>query len=314
MQAGLTQAATPPKIKRRSGLANREARWGWFFISPWIIGFLFFTAVPVAASLFLSFTEYELITPPQWVGPKNFVDLFTADHLFILSLYNTLYYVLFSVPLSIIFAFVLSMLLNVKMHGMNFYRTVFYLPAVTSGVAVSLLWMWLFNPQFGLINFLLRSVGLPAPAWLVDPNWSKPAFILMSLWGVGGTVVIFLAGLQGVPRSLYEAAEIDGANTWQCFWNITVPMMTPVIFFNLVMGMIGSFQVFTQAYVMTGGGPQNSTLFYMLYLFRQAFNLLRMGYAAAMAWILFIIILVLTLVQFRLADRWVYYEGDVIKR
>ena len=314
MQAGLAPATTSSTVKGRSRLADREARWGWFFIAPWIVGFLLFTAFPVATSLFLSFTQYELITAPNWVGANNYVDLFSADRLFILSLYNTAYYVLFSVPLSIILAFVLSMLLNVKLHGMNFYRTVFYLPAVTSGVAVSLLWMWLFNPQFGLINFLLRSLGLPAPAWLVDPAWSKPAFIMMSLWGVGGTVVIFLAGLQGVPRSLYEAAQIDGANTWQCFWNITVPMMTPVIFFNLVMGMIGSFQVFTQAYVMTNGGPQDSTLFYMLYLFRQAFKLLRMGYAAAMAWILFIIILVLTLIQFRLADRWVYYEGDVLKR
>ncbi|MCL5996113.1 MAG: sugar ABC transporter permease [Chloroflexi bacterium] len=312
MQAGLAQA--PTNIKRQSRMASREARWGWFFIAPWIGGFLIFTLIPVVTSFLLSFTDYELVTAPRWVGTKNFVDLFTADRLFLLSLYNTAYYVLFSVPLGIIGAFTLSMLLNVKLRGMNFYRTVFYLPAVTSGVAVSLLWMWLFNPQFGLINYLLRSLGLYAPGWLVDPHWAKPAFIVMSLWGVGGTAVIFLAGLQGVPRSLYEAAEIDGANTWQRFWNITVPMMTPVIFFNLIMGIIGSFQVFTQAYVMTSGGPQDATLFYVLYLFRQGFALLRMGYAAAMAWILFIIILILTVIQFRLADRWVYYEGDVVKR
>jgi multiple sugar transport system permease protein len=193
---------------------------------------------------------------------------------------------------------------------MKAYRTVFYLPTVTSGVAVSILWVWLFNPQFGLINYLLRLVGLPAPGWLVDPVWSKPAFILMSLWGVGGTAVIFLAGLQGVPRSLYEAAEIDGANTWQKFWNVTIPMMSSVIFFNLIMGVIGSFQVFTSAYVMTRGGPQNSTLFYVLYLFKKGFGMLQMGYAAAMAWILFLIILILTLIQFRLAERWVYYEGE----
>lgn len=314
MQVDIARVSKPVTAKHRSRLANREARWGWFFISPWIIGFILFTFFPVIASLFLSFTQYELVTAPTWVGVRNYANLFTVDRLFLLSLYNTAYYVLFSVPLSIIVAFVLSLLLNIKMHGMNFYRTVFYLPAVTSGVGVSLLWMWLFNPQFGLINYLLRSVGLPTPGWLVDPAWAKPAFIMMSLWGVGSTVVIFLAGLQGVPRNLYEAAEIDGANTWQRFWNITVPMMTPVIFFNLIMGTIGSFQVFTQAYVMTNGGPQDSTLFYMLYLFRQAFALLRMGYAAAMAWILFIIILILTLIQFRLADRWVYYEGDVIKR
>ncbi len=309
MQAGVAQAP-----QRRSKAADREARWGWFFIGPWIVGFVIFTLGPVIASLGLSFTDYELITAPRWIGPKNYVDLFTNDRRFLVSLYNTAYYVVFSVPLGIIFAFTLSLLLNVKLRGMNVYRTVFYLPAVTSGVAVSLLWIWLFNPQFGLINYLLRQIGLPAPGWLADPAWSKPAFIVMSLWGVGGTAVIFLAGLQGVPRSLYEAAEIDGANTLQRFWNITVPMMTPVIFFNLIMGIIGSFQVFTQAYVMTGGGPQDSTLFYVLYLFRQGFGQLRMGYASAMAWILFIIILVLTLIQFRMADRWVYYEGGFLKR
>jgi len=312
MKTKVAEAAQAPRP--RSKMAAREARWGWFFIAPWIIGFFIFTLGPVVISMGLSFTDYELITAPRWIGPKNYVDLFTNDRRFLLSLYNTAYYVVFSVPLGIIFAFVLSLLLNVKLRGMNFYRTVFYLPAVTSGVAVALLWIWLFNPQFGLINYLLRSIGLPAPGWLSDPLWSKPAFIVMSLWGVGGTAVIFLAGLQGVSRSLYEAAEIDGANTVQRFWNITVPMMTPVIFFNLIMGIIGSFQVFTQAYVMTGGGPQDSTLFYVLYLFRQGFGQLKMGYAAAMAWLLFIIILILTVIQFRMADRWVYYEGDLLKR
>lgn len=314
MDADLARAQPGVATKRQSKMERREALWGWFFIAPWLIGFVVFTLWPVLASLALSFTDYELITAPKWIGPKNFVDLFTRDRRFLLSLYNTVYYVAFSVPLSILTAFILSLLLNVRLRGMNVYRTVFYLPAITSGVAVSLLWIWLFNPQFGLINYLLRSVGLPAPGWLNDAAWAKPAFILMSLWSVGGTTVIFLAGLQGVPRSLYEACEIDGANTWQRFWNITVPMLTPVIFFNLILGIIASFQVFTQAYVMTQGGPQDATLFYVLYLFRQGFAQLRMGYAAAMAWILFIIILVLTLIQFRLANRWVYYEGDLLKR
>jgi multiple sugar transport system permease protein len=314
MQAGLAKSPARSAARRQSSFAAREARWGWFFIAPWIIGFLIFTLGPVVASFLLSFTDYELVTAPVWVGPKNYIELFTSDRLFGLSLYNTAYYVLFSVPLNIIAAFVLALLLNIRMRGMNFYRTVFYLPAVTAGVAVALLWTWLFNPQFGLVNYLLHFIGLNGPGWLVDPAWAKPAFIVMSMWGAGGTAVIFLAGLQGVPRSLYEAAEIDGANTWQRFWNITIPMMTPVIFFNLIMGTIASFQVFTAAYVMTSGGPQDSTLFYVLYLFRQGFQLLRMGYAAAMAWILFIIILVLTLIQFRLADRWVYYEGDMLKR
>jgi multiple sugar transport system permease protein len=292
---------------------DREALWGYLFVAPWIIGYLVFTLGPVLASIGLSFASYDLFSPPRWIGFRNYIELFTRDRLFILSLYNTVYYVLFSVPLGIIFAFLLALLLNVKLLGMNVYRTVFYLPAVTSGVAVSLLWVWLFNPQFGLINYLLRSIGLPAPGWLVDPLYAKPAFILMSLWGVGGTAVIFLAGLQGVPVSLYEAAVIDGANTWQKFWHVTVPMMTPVIFFNLVMGLIGSFQVFTAAYVMTGGGPQNSTLFYVLYLFRHAFRLLRMGYAAAMAWVLFLIVVVLTFIQFRFSGKWVYYEGELVK-
>jgi multiple sugar transport system permease protein len=289
---------------------RRETVWGYIFVAPWIIGFLIFTLGPVIASFALSFTDYELIVAPVWVGLKNYRTLLTQDRLFGLSLFNTAYYSFFSVPLGIIVAFLLAMLLNVQLPGMKAYRTVFYLPTVTSGVAVSILWVWLFNPQFGLINYLLRLVGLPAPGWLVDPVWSKPAFILMSLWGVGGTAVIFLAGLQGVPRSLYEAAEIDGANTWQKFWNVTIPMMSSVIFFNLIMGVIGSFQVFTSAYVMTRGGPQNSTLFYVLYLFKKGFGMLQMGYAAAMAWILFLIILILTLIQFRLAERWVYYEGE----
>ena len=295
-------------LRRRK--VDRESIWGYVFVSPWIVGFLIFTLGPVIASFALSFTDYELIVAPVWVGFKNYRTLLTEDRLFGLALYNTAYYTVFSVPLGIIVAFLLGMLLNVQLPGMKIYRTVFYLPTVTSGVAVAILWIWLFNPQFGLINYILRSVGLPAPGWLVDPDWSKPAFILMSLWGVGGTAVIFLAGLQGVPRSLYEAAEIDGANSWQRFWHVTIPMMSSVIFFNSVMGVIGSFQVFTSAYVMTRGGPQDSTLFYVLYLFKKGFGMLQMGYAAALAWILFIIILLLTLLQLRLADRWVYYEGE----
>lgn len=296
---------------QRKPRLNRETLWGYIFIGPWIIGFVIFTLGPVLASFGLSFADYELLTPPRWVGVKNYVDLLTHDRLFRLSLYNTVYYTLFSVPLGIVVAFILALLLNVRLPGMNFFRTVFYLPSVTSGVAVSLLWLWLFNPQYGLVNYLLRSVGLPAPGWLVDPAWAKPAFILMSLWGVGSTAVIFLAGLQGIPESLYEAAVIDGANTWQKFRYVTVPMMTPVVFFNLIMGVIGSFQVFTSAYVMTGGGPQDATLFYVLYLFRQGFQLLRMGYAAAMAWILFILMVALTWLQFRFSEKWVYYESEV---
>lgn len=288
---------------------SREVLWGYIFIAPWIIGFLIFAVGPIIASFVLSFTRYELIGSASWIGLENFRSLLADDRLFWTSLYNTAYYTLFSVPLGIVVALLLAMLLNRPLRGIGVYRTLFYLPVVSSGVAISLLWIWLFNPQFGLINHILRLLNLPGPGWLVDPAWAKPALVFMSVWSVGGTVVIFLAGLQGVPRTLYEAASLDGAGAWRQFRHITVPMMSPVIFFNLIIGIIGSFQVFTQAYVMTGGGPQNATLFYVLYLFKQGFGLFRMGYAAAMAWILFLIILVLTLVQMTLARRWVYYAG-----
>ncbi|MCL4861205.1 MAG: sugar ABC transporter permease [Caldilineaceae bacterium] len=283
--------------------------WGYIFIGPWLIGFVIFALGPIIASFALSFTRYELITAPQWIGLGNYATLLSGDRLFWLSLYNTVYYTVLSVPLGLIVAFLLAMLLNRRQPGIGVYRTLFYLPVVSSGVAISLLWIWLLNPQFGMVNYLLRLVGLPGPGWLVDGAWAKPALVLMSMWSVGGTVVVFLAGLQGVPRTLYEAAALDGANGWARFRHVTMPMMSPVIFFNLIIGMIGSFQVFTQAYIMTGGGPQNATLFYVLHLFKQGFGLFRMGYAAALAWILFLIILVLTIVQMTLARRWVYYAG-----
>jgi multiple sugar transport system permease protein len=298
-------------MERKSRLAQREAKYGYLFISPWLLGFLMFVIIPIIASLYLSFTNYELFKPgTSWIGFKNYIELLTQDRLFWLSLYNTVYYTVFSVPLGIGVALILALLLNRKLYGVTIYRTIFYLPSVTSGVALSLLWVWLFNPTYGLINVLLGKIGIQGPGWISDPKWAKPAFILMSLWGVGGTMVILLAGLQGVPEQLYEAAELDGANWWQKFRHVTFPMISPVIFFNLIMGIIGAFQYFTQAYVMTGGGPVDSTLFYVLYLFRQGFLLLRMGYASAMAWLLFIVILLLTIIQFKLASYWVYYEAE----
>jgi multiple sugar transport system permease protein len=309
MKSNATLSTGAPAQTRSAPRISPETLWGYIFIAPWLIGFLIFSLGPVIASFVLSFTEYELITEPRWIGFDNYVEMLTGDRLFWQSLYNTLYYTLFSVPLGLIFAFLLALLLNRKLPGIGLYRTVFYLPVVSSGVAISLLWIWLFNPQFGLINYLLSLFGLPGPGWLTAPAWAKPALVLMSLWSVGGATVILLAGLQGVPAALYEAAALDGANEWRRFWNITVPMMSPVIFFNLIIGIIGSFQVFTQAYVMTQGGPQNATLFYVLHLFKQGFGLFRMGYAAAMAWLLFLLILILTLVQMVLARRWVYYEG-----
>jgi len=294
----------------KSKLSKREAKFGYIFISPWLLGFLMFVVIPIIASLYLSFTNYELFkSGTSWVGLKNYMELLTQDRLFWKSLYNTIYFTVFSVPLGIAVALVLALLLNRKLFGITIYRTIFYLPAVTSGVALSLLWVWLFEPNYGLINVILGKIGVQGPGWISDPLWAKPALILMSLWGIGGIMVILLAGLQGVPEQLYEAAELDGANWWQKFVHVTFPMISPVIFFNLIMGVIGAFQYFTQAYVMTGGGPVDSTLFYVLYLFRQGFLLLRMGYASAMAWILLIITLVLTIVQFKLASYWVYYEG-----
>ena len=294
----------------KSKLSKREAKFGYIFISPWLLGFLMFVVIPIIASLYLSFTNYELFkSGTSWVGLKNYMELLTQDRLFWKSLYNTIYFTVFSVPLGIAVALILALLLNRKLFGITIYRTIFYLPAVTSGVALSLLWVWLFEPNYGLINVILGKIGVQGPGWISDLLWAKPALILMSLWGIGGIMVILLAGLQGVPEQLYEAAELDGANWWQKFVHVTFPMISPVIFFNLIMGVIGAFQYFTQAYVMTGGGPVDSTLFYVLYLFRQGFLLLRMGYASAMAWILVIITLILTIVQFKLASSWVYYEG-----
>ncbi|MGI6566580.1 MAG: carbohydrate ABC transporter permease [Limnochordia bacterium] len=294
-------------MRNRSLLARREALAFYGFISPWIIGFICFTGGPIIASLYFSLTNYTLLSSPHYIGLGNYTALFN-DPLFSTSLYNTFYYTVFFVPLGIIFSFMLALLLNQKVGGLAAYRTVYYLPSIVPAVANSILWIWLLNPQWGLINTVLRMVGIEGPGWLTSEVWSKPAIILMSLWGVGSWVIIFLAGLQGVPEQYYEAAEVDGATTLARFFHITLPLMTPTIFFTLITGIIGALQVFTQAYIMTNGGPVNSTLFYSLYLFRNAFNYLKMGYAAAMAWILFVIILILTIIQFRLAQRWVFYE------
>ena len=298
------------KSSRRDFLA------GYLFLTPWLLGLIFFTAGPVVLSFYMSFTSWTLLSPPRWVGLENYSRLLANDSLFYQSLYNTLYYVMFSVPLSMAIALALALLVNQKVRGVQVFRTIFYLPSVTNMVAVSVLWLWIFNPEFGLLNSALRVFGIEGPLWLQSESWSKPSLILMSLWSVGGGMIIYLAGLQGIPQPLYEAAELDGAGPWQKFRSITLPMLTPAVFFNLVMNLIGSFQVFTQAYVMTGskvpgseGSPANSTLFYVLYLYKKAFQQFKMGDAAAMAWILFIVIFTLTLIQFKLSRRWVYYEA-----
>ncbi|MHB0877953.1 MAG: carbohydrate ABC transporter permease [Anaerolineae bacterium] len=301
-------SGTATTVKRKAQL--RRDLWGYGMVTPWIIGFLALTLVPMASSVYLSMTQYDVLSPPQWVGLDNFRTMFTEDPRYWVALLNTVYYSLFSVPLSMCLALAIALLLNQGLPGQNIFRTIFYMPSVVSGVGLSLLWLYLFDPSVGLINLALDLVGIRGPAWLQNPAWSKPALILMSMWGIGGQMVIFLAGLQGVPNELYEAAQVDGANWFSKFVRVTLPLITPTILFTLIMGIIGSFQVFTQAYVMTKGGPVNSTLFYVLYVYTSAFRFHEMGYASAMAWILFFIILGLTLVQFRLSRRWVYYEGS----
>lgn len=304
---------------RGSSHTARNLRNGLLFISPWIIGFLLFTAYPIVASLYYSFTRFNILRPPEWIGLAGYEELLFYDPLFWISIKNTLYMLVFSLPPSLLLALFLASLLNQNIRGKALFRTVFYLPSILPAVATAMLWMWIFNPQYGLINAVLKLLfGIDGPGWLVDPQWSKPAFIIMGLWGVGGSMVIFLAGLQSIPKQLYEAAEIDGANPWNQFWHVTFPMLSPTIFFNLVMGIIGLFQYFTAPYIMTRGvgsnvppgSPLNSTLFYALYLFQNAFAYFKMGYASAMAWILFLLIVVATLVVFKSSARWVYYEGQ----
>ncbi len=294
---------------RMSPMAKREERYFYLCISPWIAGFLIFTAGPIVASLFFSFCNYDVVTPPNWVGIQNYKRLI-SDPLFWQSLKVTSYFSLASVPLGIILSLIIAILLNQNIKGLTWFRTIYYMPSVISGVAVALLWMWIFNPEFGVLNFLLWELfHIQGPAWLMSEEWVIPALIIMSLWGIGGDIVIYLAGLQGIPTELYEAAEIDGANSFNKFLNITIPMMSPVLLFTLIMGIINSFQVFTQAYVMTRGGPHYASLFYVLYIYQNAFQFFSMGYASALSWILFLIILALTFLIFKSSPLWVYYES-----
>jgi multiple sugar transport system permease protein len=289
---------------------------GYAFIAPWLIGFLLLTAGPMAVSVYLSGTSWTMLSPPVPVGLANYETLLSDDPLFVTSLLNTLYYVLFAVPLGLLVSLVLAMLLHQQVKGIGLFRTLFFLPSVTNLVAVSMLWIWIFNPEYGLLNSMLAVIGIKGPLWLQSEAWAKPSLILMSLWGVGGTMMVFLAALQGIPQELYEAADLDGAGRFRRLIHITLPMISPAMLFNLVIGVIGSFQVFTQAYVMTGtaqpgseGGPNNATLFVVLYLYKKAFQEFRMGYASALAWILFALILAVTLIQLRLSKRWVHYEA-----
>ncbi len=288
---------------------RRDLRNGLLFCSPWLIGMLLFMLYPLGAALYYSFTDYSVLLPPIFIGFENYVELF-QDQLFWKSLYNTSFFALGSVALGIFMSLTLALLLNNRIRGIAIYRTLFFLPSLMPIVAASILWMWMYSGESGIINTALETIGINGPAWLADPSWAKTAIVIMAAWSAGHAMVIFLAGLQDVPASLYEAAVIDGANWYQRLRHVTLPTISPVIFFNVIMGLISGFQVFTQAFVMTDatGAPEQSTLFYVLQLYNVGFGDLRMGYACAMAWVLFVIIFGLTLVAMRLARHWVSYE------
>ncbi len=302
----------PARWRQYSPMQRREAIAGFLFVLPWIIGLLVFNVYPVLTSFYLSFTDYSVLQAPNWVGIENYQELFLNDPSVWIAVRNSAIYALLSVPIGLVVSFGLALLLNMRAAGIGIYRTLFYLPSVVPPVAAAIVFMVLFEPRAGLVNTLLRSIGLPAPAWFADPAWAKPGLVLLSLWSIGSSTLIFLAGLQEVPASLLEAASIDGAGPWQKLRHITLPMLSPVILFNLVMGVIYSFQVFTQAMVVggTSGDPIESTLMFMVLIYRSAFRYFKMGYASAQAVVLFAAVLIVTVLIFRTARLWVFSESD----
>ncbi len=295
------------QAKRRFSGRTREAVECYIFMLPVILGLLLFYLGPMIASLYFSFTNYDLLSPAEWVGLQNYRNLL-HDDIFWKSLRVTVMYSAISVPLVLSVALAMALLLNQKFRGVTAFRTVYYLPTIMSGVAVATLWKWIFNADYGILNLMLDKIGIRGPSWLTDENWAIWALIVTSLWTAGGSMLIFLAGLQGIPADLYEAAEIDGAGAWNKFRNITIPLLSHVTFFNLILGIIGALQVFTEGFVLTRGGPNNSTMLLSIYLYRNAFEYLKMGYASALAWVMFLIVLVLTLFVFRSAPMWVHYQ------
>lgn len=306
-----TYAPKSNVIPRKKRFITKLDVIGWAFISPWLIGFLVFTAFPFLASLFLSFTNWGIVGSWHWVGTQNYQNMVNGtDFKFFAAVRTTLYYAVVTIPGSQIIALLLALLLSKKAPGIAFFRTLFYIPAIASGVGTAYLWALIFSNQGGLLNGALGIVGIQGPNWLYSLTWSLPALMIMALWNVGTSMLIYLAALQGVPQSLYDAAAVDGATWWGKFWAVTIPMITPAMFFNMILGVIGTFQVFTAAYIITGGGPGDATLFYALYLFQVAFQNLQMGYASALAWVLFLVILLVTIIQLAVARLWVYYEGS----
>jgi multiple sugar transport system permease protein len=291
-------------------IRGREATAGYLFLSPWVVGFVVFGLYPIAMSLYYSLCRYDVLRVPQFIGLENYRALLVDDTYFGTAVWNTVVYTVLRTPVAILASLLLAVLINQSVRGIRFFRTAFFLPSIITGVVLSVIWLWLFNPTVGLVNQVLGWVGVEGPLWLQSPAWSKPGLVLMGMWSVGGArMIVFLAALQGIPSGLYEAVDIDGGGAWTKFRHVTLPMLSPVIFLWTVLEVIFSFQVFTEAYVMTQGGPLDSTLFYNLYLYYKAFDDFEMGYASAMAWILLALTLVVTAMQFALGRRWVYYEG-----
>lgn len=289
---------------------KQQAIFGILFMMPWFIGFIIFGLYPMIMSVYYSLCRYDVLRIPQFIGFGNYQKLIFEDPYFWTSISNTLIYTVLRVPLCIAGSLLLAVLVNNAVKGVKFFRTIYFIPSIVTGVVLSVVWLWMFNPQFGLINSFLAYMGIPGPLWLLDPNWSKPSMVLMSIWSIGGgRMLVFLAALQGIPKHLYEAVDIDGGGWWAKFRNVTIPMLSPIIFLWSVLEIIFSLQVFVEAYIMTQGGPLNSTMFYNLYLYNKAFNDFEMGYASALAWLLLVISLIITVIQFRLSKRWVHYDG-----
>jgi multiple sugar transport system permease protein len=303
-----TWRAQRAEVSFWSRLMNNDNMVGYLFVAPLILGLIIFTYGPVLAAFFLSFTKGDYISTPKWIGVDNYTALL-KDKLFWQSLRNTLYYVAGVVPAGMVLSLLLALAMNQKLRGIVFFRSIFFLPTISSSVAISLMWLWIYNPEFGVMNFLLDQVGIKGPTWLSSPAWAMPAVVVMAVWrGLGYNMLIYLAGLQGIPEVYYEAASIDGAGAWAKFWNITLPLLSPTTFMLLILGLIGAFQVFEYTYVMTQGGPVYATLTMVLYVFNNAFRDFEMGYASALAYVLFFILLALTIIQFRMQRRWVHYE------
>ncbi|ASA21589.1 carbohydrate ABC transporter permease [Paenibacillus donghaensis] len=309
MGISTARKAAKPAV-HKSVLNRKEALIFYLLISPWLIHFIFLEAGPMLASLYFSFTEWNMLSSPEWIGLSNYVFALTEDPLFWKSLFITFGFAIISVPLNLIVGLMLALLLNISLPGNKLFRTIYYLPSQISGVAVMVMWIFVFNPELGLLNSFLGLFGIEGPGWIFDPDWALPSLVFMSLWSVGGGTIIWLAGLKGIPESYYESATLDGANAWKRLIYITLPLLTPTIFFNLITGIIGALQKFGEAYVMTKGGPLNSTRFFNYHLYDYAFGKFEMGLASALAWLLFLIILALTLLVFSSSGKWVYYGGE----